>query len=63
LEKVKNSNINIYLTNVRDKTLPQSVVIQNTKENKKVFFSLQQTSLKVIRCESTTEDIYSKYDP
>jgi hypothetical protein len=38
LEKEKNSNNNIYLTNMRDKSLPQNIVLQNTKENKKVYY-------------------------
>jgi hypothetical protein len=38
LEKLKNNNINVYLTNIRDKTLPQTMVIKITKENKIVCY-------------------------
>jgi hypothetical protein len=64
LEKVKNSNNNIYLTNMRDKSLLQSIVLQNTKENKKVYyFSSSNQSICCMVWKDYFTDVYSKYDP
>jgi hypothetical protein len=42
---------------------PRVCSLKTQKKRRQYVNSLQQTSLKVIWCESITEDVYSKYDP